>query len=606
MIVVGLTIKFWSWDFDDSFIVYRYVENILNGNGWVYNTGQNYNASTSVLNTILITCIAVFTKNIQVAAHILGFIALFLIGSSTFFLFRRDAPLWLSCLAASVITLLMGNNFTWGLESNIFYGTLLLFIALDMYGRTSWMLLGLLILLRPDALLLVGFCILRDWWRGKHQLLGIIKIAVIVLPWAVFSMIKFGQVFPATLTQKVWQGSSGFWGEGPIFLKGLINYIRGDALMHLTGVHWAPVVLVVPLVLLPQGILYLYRNSRTSILLFVLFIFAVLAAYCLLNVPNYHWYYTGFVLVVYVIAFFGFLEIHPAWIQKLSILDLPCLTLMFTLSLWCVFNVKTDFFDVRTDVYRQLSEKINAKVAPAARVAAVEVGVFGYQTKKEMIDIVGLTTPYGQFITGETNQRFFDELRPEVIILHNPLMPHEQAVFAESRFAQNYVQGDFVAFPGYPQLAFYTRENERKIAESWIGSEDNSSGVIHQTDGSMQFSTLDPWLEYHIDVEKEIVGPVFSITYDLHVAGLAAPKALFGRAYYAAEGEAFSEERAVPVLMTLGENQTSRVDFVLPGSDYLKTRRIKRMRFDPLQDLRKITVESFRLRDIRIAQLGIR
>ena len=47
-------LKFSNWNFDDSYIVYRIVNNILEGNGWVYNIDEPYNASTSILNTILI------------------------------------------------------------------------------------------------------------------------------------------------------------------------------------------------------------------------------------------------------------------------------------------------------------------------------------------------------------------------------------------------------------------------------------------------------------------------------------------------------------------------------------------------------------------------
>ena len=60
VLVIGLAlasltmlIQYQLWDFDDGCIVYRIVNNILAGHGWVYNLGENINASTSALNTII-------------------------------------------------------------------------------------------------------------------------------------------------------------------------------------------------------------------------------------------------------------------------------------------------------------------------------------------------------------------------------------------------------------------------------------------------------------------------------------------------------------------------------------------------------------------------
>lgn len=603
VVATGLTIKFWAWDFDDGFIVYRYVENILAGHGWVYNLDQNYNASTSVLNTVLIVLGSLFTPSTQIAAHLLGGGSLFLIGIGSFFVFRREAPVWFSCFVASVIVFLMGNNFTWGLESNLFYGMLLCFTALDLYGITSWFLLSLLVLVRPDAVILVGLCLLRGIWRGDRWPRGMVTVALVLLPWVVFSLSKFGQVFPATLSQKVWQGSSGFWGEGAIFLKGLFNYIRGDAFAHITGVYWAPVILVAPLVLVPQGLLYLCKNSAHSLLLMVFFIFSVLGAYSILNVPNYHWYYTGFLLIAYVLAFFGVMEAHGGWLRELSRLDIPCLVLTLTLSCWIVSKTKVDFFDVRTDVYKQLSTKINAAVGPEATIAAVEVGVFGYQTKKPIIDIVGLTTPYGEFITGRNNKKLFDELKPDGIVLHNPLMPHEQAVFADPRFALNYQQHDLVAFPGYSQLIFFTRVPERSVAEGWPLTKSNSDGIVEDANGEKSFLGGDPWIELTLATSQQIVSPVFVLDYDLELNNSVSDGPVFGRVYYAGSGQAFTEDRAVPALLTLGAAQRTLVNLALPGTALSDSRQIERIRFDPIQDMKKVSAAKFRIHGVRISTI---
>jgi len=60
MVSFGKFISYLHWDFDDSFIIYRIVNNILQGNGWVYNINENHNPSTSVLNTVLVSAYCQF------------------------------------------------------------------------------------------------------------------------------------------------------------------------------------------------------------------------------------------------------------------------------------------------------------------------------------------------------------------------------------------------------------------------------------------------------------------------------------------------------------------------------------------------------------------
>lgn len=54
LLAVAYTYHFLYWNFDDTYIVFRIVRNLLNGDGWAFNAGEAHNASTSVLNTIVV------------------------------------------------------------------------------------------------------------------------------------------------------------------------------------------------------------------------------------------------------------------------------------------------------------------------------------------------------------------------------------------------------------------------------------------------------------------------------------------------------------------------------------------------------------------------
>ena len=121
-------LKFSNWNFDDSYIVYRIVNNILEGNGWVYNIDEPYNASTSILNTILIAGLSIVTSDIALSGHIIGGAGIFLAAIIFFQMFQRDFGVFLSLLGALYLIRLMSTNLTWGLETNFFIGLIFLFI----------------------------------------------------------------------------------------------------------------------------------------------------------------------------------------------------------------------------------------------------------------------------------------------------------------------------------------------------------------------------------------------------------------------------------------------------------------------------------------------
>ena len=109
-------LRFRHWDFDDSFIVYRVVRNLLAGNGWVYNVGEPLNASTSVLNTISVAAAAYVTGDIPLASHLLASFWIFAASTLTLFLVRREAGLIASLVAAGGVWYVLSYSCSWRLR----------------------------------------------------------------------------------------------------------------------------------------------------------------------------------------------------------------------------------------------------------------------------------------------------------------------------------------------------------------------------------------------------------------------------------------------------------------------------------------------------------
>jgi len=604
LLSILVTIQFWHWDFDDGFIVYRYVENITSGLGWVYNPGEHYNASTSALNTILTSSLALLGASPLAAAHLLGGLGLWLMSISVYAIFRRDATHWFSAAVASVCCIMMANNFTWGLESHLFFGLLSLYIALEVYGYTSWLLLGLLVWARPDAIILVGLRVALALWQRNIPAKGVAIVLLTIAPWALFSLWSFGNVFPATLQQKRWQGSSGFWGAGWIFLQGLSGYIRGETFRHLSGVTWAPVLLTAPLVLLPQGLLYasLRRNPVTLLFLYVA---AILSAYTALNVPNYHWYYVGVVLVIFVFAGFGALFVSERLPIKLpGFMNGAFVGLLLLGTGWAFLRAKSDQLDLRTSVYRNLSDQILAKTPAGDSIAAVEVGVVGYYSKRPMIDIVGLTTPYGEFITGANSDRLLNELKPSVIVMHDPLMLHEESVYGDPLFVSNYRLAGVVTTPGYPELSFFVRQPRTSTPTPQHLARTRLHHITEVGPNSFVVRPGDPWIEYKTHQPVEIATPALALTYSLSNPNLSPGTPVRARVYVASAGQAYSEERAYPVMLRTGANNQATIQLVAPGSGHEKPNPFQSIRFDVIQSTTLVGDSTFEVSSIGVVGLN--
>jgi hypothetical protein len=448
-----VTIGFFDWDFDDSFIVYRYVRNLLAGNGWRFNPGESVNASTSVLNTLAIALAALPGGDPRAAAHWLGGACLFAAGVLTRLVFAPRFGRAYGTAAALVIVVHLGFNRTWGLEINLFIALCLLFVLLEQRGRESWTLLGFIMLARPEGgILLVAKTLVDTARRRRLPFLGLARTALVLTPWLAFSLYRFGSLVPVTLGQKVWQGRSGLWGKNVLYST------------HLASLRWewwiaAPALLGIAVMLL----------EKSPVLYLLAFALIQQAAYLALGIPAYHWY-TAFPLFVFHLSALYGLGAALGYGRQILLRRLPglrgyarirrvfdpaaaALLLVVSISLYQQVAASTPAAHANLAPYRRLAEEINREVPPGA-LAAVEVGILAYYTDREILDLTGLTGARGEFITGASNDLFF-ELRPRVVVVHDRAWNMEEAILRDRRFGQHYRLGGVVRSQGYQDVLYY-------------------------------------------------------------------------------------------------------------------------------------------------------
>jgi hypothetical protein len=120
LLTAAYTYHFLHWNFDDTYIVFRIVRNLLSGYGWAFNIGEAHNASTSVLNTIVVALATpLFSWNIPFAAHMLAGLWLSVTALAFGWIFWQRFDPWVVLGAGVGLVVVLADNILWGLETHL-------------------------------------------------------------------------------------------------------------------------------------------------------------------------------------------------------------------------------------------------------------------------------------------------------------------------------------------------------------------------------------------------------------------------------------------------------------------------------------------------------
>lgn len=224
----------YSEQLDDAFITYRYAENLVNGNGLVFNVGEYVEGYTNLSWTLLVALGLLFDFPAWLVGHYLQLFsaALLLIGSYKYTSSILPRAHWIAgCVP---LALLASNTFaTWtssGLETPLFAG--LVVWAFYFYNRNRMLVVSVLCVLatmtRPEGGLVAVMLICSKWigavaYRRPTSMVELLHISIPGLLFALyvaahtsFRIYYYGDVVPNTFYAKV----------GGIPLASGIGYVR--------------------------------------------------------------------------------------------------------------------------------------------------------------------------------------------------------------------------------------------------------------------------------------------------------------------------------------------------------------------------------------------
>ncbi len=194
---------------DDQFILYRYIDNLAEGYGFVYNIGEKVLGSTTPLFTLVATALKVILPTVP-TPDLVAYLNISLLTAATFLFYklcREFLEIPLSVFATLIVIFNLSRTIPEGMETPLFLLTLFGFLLYLFRGHfvVSTIFLSLAVLTRPDAGLIAVLAALY-WWQKKgfwEALRLTILSLTVALPWLIFAFFYFGSFVPQSLLTKL-------------------------------------------------------------------------------------------------------------------------------------------------------------------------------------------------------------------------------------------------------------------------------------------------------------------------------------------------------------------------------------------------------------------
>jgi hypothetical protein len=407
LLVRGLLVYYSNYTADDSFITFRYAENVASGKGFVYNEGERVLGTSTPLYTLLLALLVKSGLPILLVARIINIGADCLSGILIFLLLRE----FKSGVAtfAAFLYVLFPRVIVWsisGMETSLY----VLFIAATIYFyhkenfNLTFLFLGLTFLTRVDGIIL-GLAILVDFVLRYRKIP--IKIVLgslgVVLPWLVFSSTYFGSPIPNSVAGKKALYSGTVW-ETPKWM------IFWEFLFLKTKAGWPLLALSLAGVCRVLTKVKFYRIIVVWTFLYLLFFFFS-------ETKIHMWYYVpfylGYLILVALGSDFAFAKTEriwtkwfdPSWHKTKTLLNpktlrASLLSAVLVLTAVIYFHQMKRTFRLITAeqmtleaIHKEIGLWLLENTESGDTVCATDIGYMGYYSDRHILDQDGLVSP---------------------------------------------------------------------------------------------------------------------------------------------------------------------------------------------------------------------
>lgn len=390
--------------YDDAFITFRYVDNLVHGAGLTYNPPLHVWGFTSPLYVLWLSLLHLGIPSVPLPTLAVRSNAIFVLttGAAAFLLmWRYTADVRLASLAACVLLVhpsLLSIS-SGGMESMLFL-SLVLFAMFSMTGKrpaATGILLGASFLARPEAIVLLPIALLR-YWRTPRELFSVVAIAGAVAgAWLAFAGVYFHSVVPLSIIAK----------NRPLYplpaghaLGVIFGYMGPEVLGRFTSASPSRNVAVSAILAVSIAASLLSPRLRArdawmpgtaAVLLTALYWYG--------NPMFFEWYLPvilGTVVLAVLVGGFALPDIAalrwaaPMWLAIVTVLAYADNAGGHSKS---IRFVNQDGTRLRVLAYRAIGQELTAITKGTDSAAAPEVGAFGYYYRGPVIDACGLVSP---------------------------------------------------------------------------------------------------------------------------------------------------------------------------------------------------------------------
>ena len=478
-IALALAVRLWTGPNirDDAYITLRYAENLANGQGFTFNPGERVLGTTTPLMTLIVAGLIKLGLPSQDGAIWLG-IASDLATIAMLYLLGRSIGAAKAGVVAgylySVFTPVVSHAVS-GMETPLY--VLLITTTFTMAFRSQLRLAaasaGFAVLLRPDALILVGALTgaiaLQTWRYGQGRslrdsikaMLGLYwqpaaVFVVIVAPWVGAAWLYFGSPIPQSLIAK-WD--LPLPDDPLISVKLLANYFSDtNERLFLAFTILAAIGLWIDL----RKKWQLWLVMAWALVYAVLF---TVTKKFVWPIWPFEWYFLP-LLIPYTFAAGQGLVATARWLgtrllkkrQGASIGLAALVTLVLLVHVPMIVGMKDGLARVlggREELYSKMATHILQRAGDGEVIATREIGALGASYPGPILDMHGLVTPW---VVGSTQGEIITTGRPHWIVNYDTLMPIElienewfETEYRPVYIIQNWESRNMIAYRRYPE-----------------------------------------------------------------------------------------------------------------------------------------------------------
>ena len=453
---------FWQTEVDDALIYARYIQNLIDGNGFVYNTGEYVNGLTSPLFGYL-SIIPAFILD-DARDGIMTISVLFTFATQVIYYHLVNTLVSDNKFAAIFAWLAVCSTITYlnlGMESSLF--TFMVGLCLFLYFREFHLILGicvgLLILARPEGVFLVPamalntFLYKRKWPPLSCYVIPTLLISIQLL----FNYLYYDSFLSSSGMAKIYQGESGVWGENSYLLTLFTRFKFG---LTVNG-NWIVAAVLFVLAFCSLAL----KSARQFHIVSITFLVFYTLFFTIFNIPPQAWYYAIYYVLLWTYVALGLKWITQVLIPKYYLfVSYGSYFLILAMLIWQEPIMKSSHGSTVREDYKEFGIWLSQNTPEESSVAVVEIGTIGWYSKRRIIDILGLVTAdVAIFIASGDFHSWVGLYQPDYILVHNPISGMEKGIqqLAESD-SGSLTEVTSFNFPGFKLYQFLVDDVSRQ------------------------------------------------------------------------------------------------------------------------------------------------